>query len=167
MKLDKFDNSLIIIGNLGELKIYKVKEELDISRVDDFHTSHKHHKGKIVEHLNFEELCDEAFIDAHKKISEIVSDKQGHFEGKFGSESGDGPKIELELENRVLDLIIKHINKVLEKESYDKWYFAFEKEYEKRILNSIDDRFKTKLVKDLEENLVKKSPQEIVEEFSK
>ena len=166
MKLNKFDNALIIVGNLGELKIYKAKEELDITRQDDFHTSHKHHKGKIVEHLNFQELCDEAFIDAHKKISEIVTDKQGHFEGAFGGESGDGPKIELELENRIIKLITEHINTVLAKEEYDKWYFAFPKEHFGRIFNAIDDRFKNKLAKSLEENLVKKSPQEIVEEFS-
>ena len=167
MKLNKFDNALIIVGNLGELKIYKAKDELDIVRKDDFHTSHKHHKGKIVEHLNFEELCDEAFIDAHKKISEIVTDKQGHFEGAFGGESGDGPKIELELENRVLKLVTNHINKVLEKENYDRWFFAFPKEHFGRVLNAIDDRFKPKLEKSLEENLVKKSPQAIVEEFMK
>jgi len=167
MRLDKFDNALLIVGNLGELKIYKVKKELDIARQDDFHTSHKHYKGKIVEHLSFNELCDEAFIDAHKKISDIVTDKQGHFEGAFGGESGDGPKIELEIENRLLKLIIDHINKVLAKEEYDRWFFAFPKEHFGRVLNAIDDQFKAKLAKSIEENLVKKSPQDIVEEFMK
>ena len=113
MGLDKFDNSLLIVGNLGELKIYKLKNELEISAKDDFQTSHKHNRGKVVEHLSFNEICDEAFIDAHKKLSDIVTDKQGHFEGAFGGESGDGPKIELELENRLLKLITEHINKVL------------------------------------------------------
>ncbi len=166
MKIDRFDNALIIVGNLGELKIYKVKKELDISAKDDFHTSHKHHKGTIVEHLEFNELCDEAFIDAHKKISELVTDKQGHFEGAFGGESGDGPKITLEIEDRLIKLISDHINKVLKNEEYKSWFFAFEKEQFGRVLNLIDDQFKSKLEKSLEENLVKKSPQELVEAFS-
>ena len=167
MKLENFDNSLLIVGNLGELKIYKVKYELDISAKDDFHTSHKHHKGKIVEHLSFNELCDEAFVDAHKKIRDIVTDKQGHFEGVFGGESGDGPKLDVEIENRLIDLISKHINSVLAKESYDKWFFAFNKEHFGRVFNEIDDSFKAKLEKSLEENLVQKAPEEIVEEFIK
>ena len=165
MNLEKFDNSLLIVGNLGELKIFKVKDELDISHKDDFHTSHKHHKGKLVEHLSFNELCDEEFIESHKKLSELVTDKQGHFEGKFGSESGDGSKIELEIEEKLIDLISKHINSVLAKESYKRWYFVFDKEYANRILNKIDDTYKSKLAKAIEENLVKKAPQEIVEEF--
>ena len=163
MKLEKLDNMLLIVGNLGELKIYKIKYQLDINPKDNFHTSHKHHKGTIQEHLEFELICDENFIDAHKNISDIVTDKEGHYEGPFGSASGEAHNLELTIEDRVLHLIAKHINQILKNSNYDKFIFTFPKEYNSYLLNLIDS--KDKLYKNIEENLVKNKAEEIINEY--
>jgi hypothetical protein len=167
MSLEKFDNTILIVGNLGELKAYKVKYEMDISRQDDFKTSHKHHKGKLVEHLKFDYLQDEEFIEAHKKISELVTDKVGHFEGPFGGESGEEHNLPLEIEDRIIKLIAEHTEKTLRSNEHKKWYFAFPKEFNGRVINLIDDTLKSKLEKNIPENLVKLKPQEIVDKYLK
>jgi len=163
-KLEKFNNKLLIVGNLGELKVYKIKHEIDISYHDDAHTSHTRHKGKIVEHLKFDLLTDEAFIEAHKKISDIVTDKQGHYEGPFGGESGDGHKLELEIVNRLLKLLANEINRIVLKENV-KCFLVFPKIYNSDLLLHLDDRVKSKIEKNIEANLVKLSPQEIMDKY--
>ena len=165
MNLEKFDNTILIVGNLGELKAYKIRYEIDINRQDDFKTSHKHHKGKLVEHLKFDYLKDEEFIEAHRKISELVTDKIGHFEGLFGGESGEEHNLPLEIEERIIKLIVEHIEKTLKNHDYKKWYFAFPKEFNGQVLNLIDDYLKDKLEKNIPENLVKLKPEEIVEKY--
>jgi len=166
MKLEKFDNTLLIVGNLGELKAYKIKYELNINPKDNAHTSHKHHKGELVENLSFELVDDEAFIDAHKKISDIVTDKQGHYEGPFGGASGDGHKLELEIVARLLKIIAKEIDRLVNSINPKEWYLAFPQVYKKDLLLLLDDNTKAKLKKELDENLVKKRPQEIIQKLS-
>jgi len=163
MKLENFDNTLLIVGNLGELKAYKIKYELNINPKDNAHTSHKHHKGELVENLSFELIDDEAFIDAHKKISDIVTDKQGHFEGVFGGESGDGHKLEIELVNRLLKLIANEIDRLVEKTDPKKWFLIFPRAYNKELLSLLKDSTKAKLKTNIEENLVKEKPQNIID----
>jgi len=165
MKLEKFDNTLLIVGNLGELKAYKIKYELNINPKDNAHTSHKHHKGTLVENLQFELVDDEAFIEAHKKISDIVTDKQGHFEGPFGGVSGDGHNLEIEIVNRLLKIIAAEINRLVNSTNPKEWFLAFPKAYNKEILNLLDDSVKAKLKANIEENLVKQKPQDIIEQI--
>jgi hypothetical protein len=163
MKLEKYDNSLLVVGNLGELRVYKIKYELNIDPKDDAKTSHKHHKGRLVENLKFDLIDDEAFIEAHKKISDIVTDKQGHYEGIFGGVSGDGHNLEIEIVNRLLKLIADEINRLVLKNSPKEWYLAFPKAYNKELLALLSSDVKSKLKSNLEENLVKIKPQEIIE----
>ena len=37
---------IVVVGDLGEIKVYEVKEELVINPKDNAHTSHKHNKGE-------------------------------------------------------------------------------------------------------------------------
>jgi len=165
MKLESFDNTMLVVGNLGELKAYKIKYELNINPKDNAHTSHKHHKGQLVENLSFELINDEAFIEAHKKISDIVTDKQGHFEGPFGGVSGDGHNLEIEIVNRLLKLIANEINRIVKNSNPKKWFLAFPKAYNKELLSLLSDDIKANLKINLEENLVKMKPQEIIEKL--
>jgi len=165
MKLEKFDNTLLIVGNLGELKAYTIKYELNINPKDNAHTSHKHHKGVLVENLTFNLIDDEAFIEAHKKISDIVTDKQGHFEGPFGGTSGDGHKLEIEIVNRLLKLIAKEIERIVNQVNPKKWFLIFPKVYNKELLSLLSDTTKSTLAKNIEDNLVKLKPKEIVNNY--
>jgi len=143
MNLEKFDDTILIVGNLGELKAYKI----------------------ILEHLKFEYLEDEEFIKAHKKISDLVTDKVGHFEGVFGGESGEEHNLPLEIEDKIIKLIATHIEKTLANNKYKKWYFVFPKEFNGKVINLISDKYKDKLEKNILENLVKVKPDEIIEKY--
>ncbi len=162
MKLEKFDNTLLIVGNLGELKAYKIKYELNINPKDSAHTSHKHHKGELVENLSFNLVDDEAFIEAHKKISEIVTDKQGHYEGVFGGVSGDGHNLEIEIVNRLLKLIANEIDRLVATINPKEWYLVFPEAYNKELLSLLSDSSKDKLKSNIKENLVKEKPSNII-----
>jgi len=166
MKLEKFDNTLLVVGNLGELKAYKINYELSINPKDNAKTSHKHHKGELVENLKFTLINDEAFIEAHKKISQIVTDKQGHYEGVFGGVSGDGHNLEIEIVNRLLKLIATEINNLVKKIEPKEWFLVFPQAYNKDIINLLDSDVKAKLKANIEENLVKTKPIEIVEKIN-
>jgi hypothetical protein len=163
MKLEKFDNTLLIVGNLGELKAYKINYELNINPKDSAKTSHKHHKGELVENLKFTLIDDEAFIEAHKKISEIVTDKQGHYEGVFGGVNGDGHNLEIEIVNRLLKLIADEINRLVKSNNVAGWFLVFPKAYNKELLSMLENDVKDKLKANIQENLVKTKPIEIVE----
>ncbi|NPA27717.1 MAG: host attachment protein [Epsilonproteobacteria bacterium] len=165
MKLEKLDNTLLVVGNLGELKIYKIKYELTINPKDNAKTSHKHHKGTLVEGLRFELVNDEAFVEAHKKISDIVTDKQGHFEGPFGGVSGDGHNLEIEIVNRLLKLIANEINRVVSSSGSSKWFLAFPQAYNKELLMLLNDDIKKNLEKNIAENLVKLPPEKIIQKY--
>jgi len=165
MKLEQFDNTLLILGNLGELKAYKIKYELNINPKDSAQVSHKHHKGELVENLSFNLVDDEAFIDAHKKISEIVTDKQGHYEGVFGGESGDEHNLELEIVNRLLKLIANEINRLVESINPKEWYLAFPKAYNNELLSLLNENVKSKLKSNIKENLVKLEPKKVIEKL--
>jgi len=163
MKLERFDNTLLIVGNLGELEAYAMKYELDIDPKDSAHTSHKHHRGELVEHLSFTLIDDEALIAAHKKISEIVTDQQGHYEGIFGGESGEDHNLETEIITRLLKLIAEEINRLVKTTNPKEWYLAFPEAYNKELFSLLEEGVKSKLKTNIKENLVKVSPQKVIE----
>ncbi|NPA50477.1 MAG: host attachment protein [Epsilonproteobacteria bacterium] len=159
-------DSIIVVGDLGEIKIYRVKEELAISLKDDAQVSHKHHKGKLIERLTLNLIKAADFIDAHKKISEEVTDKVGHFEGRFGGESGEPHNLKLEIERRVIKEEAKFINQTLLENDFKKWHLAFPKEHYKELIDHLDYRLKDKLDKVVPEDLTKMKEDKVLSYFS-
>ena len=161
----KLVDNFIVVGDLGEVKIYKVKEEITIDPKDNAHTSHKHHKGTLIDKLVLELVNAADFIDAHKKISEEVTDKEGNYKGPFGSASGEPHNLKLEIENRLLKEIAKFIDNTLKSAGVKRWHLAFPTEHNKALVERLDYEIRDKLDINLPEDLTKLKEDKILAKF--
>ena len=158
--------SLIVVGDLGEVKIYRVYEEIVISPKDDAHTSHKHNRGTLIEALRTELVRAADFVDAHRKISEGVSDKVGRNKAPHGAgESGEPHNLKLEIEHRLLKEIADFIMQVIREASPKRWHLAFPAEHNKALLDRIDPDVARTLDRNLPEDLAKLKPEKLLERF--
>ncbi|ADV45309.1 host attachment protein [Nitratifractor salsuginis] len=166
MKKEELLESLIVVGDLGEVKVYRVYEETVIDPKDDAHTSHKHNKGTLIEALRTELVRAADFVDAHRKISEEVTDKEGRYKAPHGSGvSGEPHNLQLEIEHRVLKEIADFIMKTIRELEPKRWHLAFPAEHNKELLDRIDPDVKTKLDVNIPEDLTKLKPEKLLERF--
>ena len=158
--------SIIIVGDLGELKAYKVYEEVVINPKDDAQTSHKHNKGTLIEALRTELVTAVDFVDAHKKITDEVTDKVGRNRAPHGAgESGEPHNLKLEIEQRLLKEIADTIMKIVRDTNPKKWHLAFPAEHNKALLDRIDPDVSGKLGINLSEDLTKEKPEKLLSRF--
>ncbi len=157
---------LIIVGDLGELKAYRVYEELVIDPKDNAHTSHKHNRGTLIEALRTELVTAIDFVDSHKKISEEVTDKVGRNKAPHGAGvSGEPHNLKLEIEHRVLKEIADEIMRIVRNQDPKKWHLAFPAEHNKALLDRIDPDVTAKRGKNIPEDLTKLKPEKILARF--
>ncbi|WP_457607368.1 host attachment protein [Nitratifractor sp.] len=157
--------SIIIVGDLGEIKAYRVKEEITIDPRDTAQVSHKHNKGTLIEALRPELVTAVDFVDAHRKISEEVTDKEGNYKGHFGSASGEPHNLKLEIERRLLKEIADTIMKIVRENDPKKWHLAFPAEHNQALLKLIDPDVATKLGVNISEDLTKEKAEKLLERF--
>ncbi len=158
--------ALIVTGDLGEVRVYRVKEELVIDPKDNAQVSHKHNKGTLIDALKPELVTAVDFVDAHKKISEEVTDKEGNYKGHFGSASGEPHNLKLEIEHRLLNEIAETIMRIVRQEDPKVWHLAFPAEHKKALMDGIDPDVSGKLGTVIGEDLVKLKPEKLLERFS-
>jgi len=159
-------NSIIIVGDLGELKAYKVYEEVVINPKDDAQTSHKHNKGTLIEALRTELVTAVDFVDAHRKISDEVTDKVGRNRAPHGAgESGEPHNLKLEIEQRLLKEIADTVMKIVRDSNPKTWHLAFPAEQNKALLDRIDPDVSGKLGINLPEDLTKEKPEKLLSRF--
>jgi hypothetical protein len=157
--------SLIIVADLGELKAYEVEEELVIDPKDNAQVSHKHNRGTLIDALRPKLVTAVDFVDAHRKISEEVTDKEGNYKGHFGSASGEPHNLKLEIEQRLIREIAETIMQIVRKEDTKVWHLAFPAEHKKALLDRIDPDVSTRLGTMLAEDLIKLKPEKLLERF--
>jgi hypothetical protein len=157
--------SLIIVGDLGELKAYGVDEEIVINPKDNAQVSHKHNRGTLIDALRPRLVTAVDFVEAHRKISEEVTDKEGNYKGHFGSASGEPHNLKLEIEQRLIREIAETIMRIVRKEDPKVWHLAFPAEHKKELLDRIDPDVSTKLGTFIGEDLVKLKPEKLLERF--
>jgi hypothetical protein len=157
--------NLIIVADMGELKAYRVEEEIVINPKDDAQVSHKHNKGTLIDALRPELVSAVDFVEAHRKISEEVTDKEGNYKGHFGSASGEPHNLKLEIENRLLKEIADTVMRIVRQEDPKVWHFAFPAEHKKALMDRIDPDVSTKLGTMIDEDLVKLKPEKVLERF--
>jgi len=162
---NELTGNLIVVADLGELKAYRVDEEIVISPKDEAQVSHKHNKGTLIEALRAELVTAVDFVEAHRKISEEVTDKEGNYKGAFGSASGEPHNLELEIENRLLKEIAEALMRVVRDESPKAWHLAFPAEHKKALMDRIDPDVSTKLGTLIPEDLVKLKPEDLLKRF--
>jgi hypothetical protein len=157
--------SLIIVGDLGELKAYRVEEEMVISPKDSAQVSHKRNRGTLIEALRPELVTAVDFVEAHRKISEEVTDKEGNYKGHFGSASGEPHNLKEEIEQRLVREIAETIMRIVRQEDPKVWHLAFPAEHKKALLDRIDPDVSTRLGTMLAEDLIKLKPEKLLERF--
>ncbi len=145
----KLDNTLIIVADLGELKVFRVKKhegivgnELKIS-----------HSLEIVNDLDY--------IATHKKISELVSDKAGNFKGGNLEDN----KLEDQIEKRTIKDIASDIDSIVKNEKPKRLFLAFAKESNNQLIESLNPDTRDLIAKNIKLNLIKEDKNKILSYF--
>ena len=108
--------------------------------------------------------------EAHGKLSEKYSDANGRFGmmgGKKGAACGNGEphNVRLEAERRMTKLIAKDINTLIGREGNERWYLAAPEEINKQIIECLDPSVKSRLSRNIKEDLTKTKKSEILGHF--
>ncbi len=148
----KLEDTLIVVADLGELKVYKpIKHEAIINNGHDLKIS-----------WSLELLTDLDYIATHKKISDIVSDKAGNFKGGNVEDN----KVEDEIEKRTLKDVAADIDSVIQHEKPKKLFLAFPKEMHPSLIEKLSDETKAIITKNLQANLVKEDKNKLLDHFT-
>ena len=148
----KLENTLIIVADLGELKVYKpIKHEAIVNGGHDLKISY-----------SLELLTDLDYILPHKKISEIVSDKAGNFKGVNVEDN----KVEDEMERRTLKDVAADIENIIKNETLKQVFLAFPKEMFSALMNELSENAKSVITKTLQANLVKEDKNKLLDHFT-
>ena len=148
----KLEDTLIVVADLGELKVYKpVKHEAIVNGGHDLKIS-----------WSLELLTDLDYIATHKKISDIVSDKAGNFKGVNVEDN----KVEDEIEKRTLKDVAADIESVVEHEKPKKLFLAFPKEMHPSLMEELSAETKAIIAKNLQADLVKEDKNKLLAHFT-
>ena len=148
----KLEDTLIVVADLGELKVYKpVKHEAIVNGGHDLKIS-----------WSLELLTDLDYIATHKKISDIVSDKAGNFKGVNVEDN----KVEDEIEKRTLKDVAADIDNVVQHEKPKKLFLAFPKEMHPSLMEELSTETTAIITKNLQANLVKEDKNKLLSHFT-
>ena len=147
----KLERTIVIVASLGELKIFYVKKIENI--VDD----------ELKVSYNLELLKGMDFIDEHKKISEIMSDKAGNFNS---GTNDDADKLLLEQKKKIVKKIVKEINDVAKSKEPKQLLLAFNKELSDELMDYLDTKTKDLLKKVIYKDLVNTDKDKILSYFA-
>lgn len=156
-----FDGSIIIVGDMGQLKAYRATNVVGMDRRDDAQVSHAQKRGVQKESTTLELVFDADYIESHKRMRDTVSDQAGNFH----SATGEAHNTETEHEKRTLKTICEEIKGVIEKESPDKWYLAFPKELHNQLCDILPAQIKGSLTKSVPANLTKTAKEKLLSHF--
>ncbi len=145
----KLDNTMVIVADLGELKVYNVKKsegmvgnEMKIS-----------HALEVINNIGY--------IDAHKKMGEVMSDSAGNFAGSAGEEHNR----ENERKRRSLKDVADDIDAIVENEKPKQLFMAFPGDSLSKLLDGLSQNTKSVLTKTASSNLVKTDKNKILSHF--
>jgi hypothetical protein len=157
----KFDGSIIVIGDVGQLKAYRVSNVKGVDRFESMQVSHTQKRGTPKESTVMELIADYDYLESHGRISEKMSDKTG----KLGNSSGEPHNMKLEQKKRALKDIGKDIGTLIVKESPAKWYLAFAKDSLNQLTEMLDPQVRNTLKKSIGSNLTKMDKNKILPYF--
>ncbi len=147
----------IIVANKGEIKAYEAKPRTPEAEL-----------GLKEEEVKIELFLDKNYIDAHKKLQDIVTDDAGRFKGdatNAGGSIAEEHNLEIEIENRILQDLAKDINELLEK-APKRVFVAINEEYAPRVFENVEKSLQEKIVKLLKKDYVKLPKEELLETFN-
>lgn len=161
----KFNGNILIIGDLGQLKAYRVTEVSGTDRLESAQVSHMQHRGTEKESTVLELITDMDYIESRQKTDELVSDQAGRFGGRLGTSMGEAHDTELERDRRTLKAISEEIKTIIEKESPRFWHLAFPKDTHNKLVEMLSADIKKTLKKSVPSNLTKIKKGELLSHF--
>ena len=144
---------IIIAADLGHFRAYRITK-------DPLETSPR---------ITLIESYDS--IDGHGKLGDKLSDAAGRF-GRGGGKdepakgSGERHNIELEIENKIIKMLAKDINTLIDRENCEKWYLAAGEKINRQIVENLKPEVKDKLLKNITANLTNIKKSEILSHFT-
>lgn len=157
----KFYGHIIIVGDMGELKAYRVTSVTGIDSHESMQVSHTQHRGTPKEAMVLETVSYIDYLAAHGKMSEHVSDKTG----RFGNATGEPHNTGLEKENSILKQISDDIASIINKENPAQWNLAFPKANNHKLYDKLDPKIKKTLNKNLASDLTKIDKSNLLSHF--
>lgn len=173
----KFNGSILVLGDMGQLKAYRVEEVVGMDSQDKMQVSHIHHRGTQKRSTVLNLITDINYIEPHKKSDELLSDQAGRFRSSVGeanistpaggspSAIGEAHNRELERDRKTLQLISDDIKSLIEKESPDSWYLAFPKESHNELRSMLSENIKKNLHKVVPSDLTKTAKEKLLSHF--
>ena len=157
-----YENTMVIVANLGELKAFNVKRSEGVVE-NEMKVSH-----------SLESLNDIDYIDPHKRVQDIVSDSAGRLGSSrdraeiFGSSRssiGENHNLETERKRRSTKDVASDINAIVENEKPRQLLLAFPQELNAQLLEGLTQETKNILTKNITSDLVKTKKDEILSHF--
>ena len=156
----KYEDTIVIVADMGELKVFDVKinegpvgNEMKVS-------------------YSLEALDDISYIDAHKRVQDIVSDSAGRLggsvspnAGKSGRSIGEKHNLGIERKKRSVKDVANDINAIVEKEKPKQFLLAFPQESNAQLLDELTQETKNILAKNITSDLIKTNKGEILSHF--
>lgn len=109
-------------------------------------------------------------LAGHGRMADRLSDKAGRFasgrDQNLRKGSGEPTRFERETEKRIISIIARNIDKVIEAEHAEQWNFAADKSLNGRILRKLTDAVLTRLKRNLVADLTGTAPASLLERFS-
>ncbi len=141
---------LVITASLGELKVYEAKP-----RTLEAEAGLKEHEVKL------DLVTAKDYINAHKKIKDIVTDEAGRFKGGIAEEHN----LELEIKKRLIEEIANDINAAA-KRSEGRLFVAIPEPIENEVDALLESSTKAKIVKLLKKDYVKTEKEALLQTFN-
>ena len=150
-------NDLVIVANLGEMKVYKANpRDLEAEA------------GLKPQNIKLDLINAVDYVESHWKIKDIVTDEAGRFKadaGKVGGSIGERHGIEQKVEEDVIKALAEDISNIVKKNNPPKYFIALPQNIFKRVWEKVSTDVKDKLFRYLEEDLTKTDKTKIPEFF--
>ncbi len=179
----KTNGSIIVLGDLGQLKAYRVEEVVGMDRQDNMQVSHMNNRGTQKRSTVLDLITNINYIEPHKKAEDLLSDQAGRFgssmgkahkntkapqsnqPGKYGSSIGEAHDRDLERDRKTMQLISEDIKSLIEKESPESWYLAFPPESHNELHEMLSEEVKKNLQKVVPSDLTKIEKEKLLSHF--
>ncbi len=140
-------NRIVIVTDLGHFKSYRLtRNDMESPRLE------------LIEEYEI--------VEAHKKLRELLTDKEGQFgmggERKEVGGSGEPHNLETEKQKKIIKAIAEDINNIIKKEKYPKWYLVAGKKINRAIQERLEPKVQEALFKNIVADHVKTKKAELI-----
>ncbi len=147
---------IVIVANLGEMKVYKA-EPRDLEA----------EAGLKPQNIKLDQVNAVDYVEAHWKVKDIVTDEAGRFKAPNGTNGGITEKhgIEAKMEEDVIKAIAADIDRLVGEYNPPKFFLALPQTIFRRVWDRVGNETKAKLFRYIEEDLTKTDKNRLPEIF--